>query len=84
MALGIERGDRAGMWSPNRAEWVYIQYATAKIGAIQVNWSAPSTSTPTTRPTSSAAPRRCPSTPSAPVPPNSIPTPTPTPATDGS
>ena len=25
------------MWSPNYAEWVYIQFATAKIGAIQVN-----------------------------------------------
>ena len=37
MALGIERGDRVGMWSPNFAEWVYIQYATAKVGAIQVN-----------------------------------------------
>jgi fatty-acyl-CoA synthase len=37
MALGIETGDRVGMWSPNFAEWIYIQYATAKIGAIQVN-----------------------------------------------
>jgi fatty-acyl-CoA synthase len=37
LALGIEPGDRVGMWSPNFAEWVYIQYATAKIGAIQVN-----------------------------------------------
>jgi len=37
MALGIETGDRVGMWSPNFAEWTYIQYATAKIGAIQVN-----------------------------------------------
>ena len=37
LALGIERGDRVGMWSPNFAEWVWIQYATAKIGAIQVN-----------------------------------------------
>ena len=37
MAKGIEKGDRVGMWSPNFAEWVYIQYATAKIGAIQVN-----------------------------------------------
>ena len=37
LALGIEAGDRVGMWSPNFAEWTYIQYATAKIGAIQVN-----------------------------------------------
>ncbi len=37
MAMGIQVGDRVGMWSPNFAEWVYIQYATAKIGAIQVN-----------------------------------------------
>ena len=37
MAAGIEAGDRVGMWSPNFAEWVYIQFATAKIGAIQVN-----------------------------------------------
>ena len=37
MAYGIEKGDRVGMWSPNYAEWVYIQFATAKIGAIQVN-----------------------------------------------
>ena len=37
MGIGIEVGDRVGMWSPNYAEWVYIQYATAKIGAILVN-----------------------------------------------
>jgi fatty-acyl-CoA synthase len=37
MAYGIEKGDRVGMWSPNYAEWVYVQFATAKIGAIQVN-----------------------------------------------
>lgn len=37
MARGVEKGDRVGMWSPNYAEWAYIQYATAKIGAIQVN-----------------------------------------------
>ena len=37
MAMGIEAGDRVGMWSPNFAEWTYIQYATAAIGAIQVN-----------------------------------------------
>ncbi len=37
MARGISAGDRVGMWSPNFAEWIYIQYATARIGAIQVN-----------------------------------------------
>ena len=31
------QGDRVGMWSPNNAEWVYIQYAAAKVGAILVN-----------------------------------------------
>ena len=37
LARGIQKGDRVGMWSPNFAEWTYVQYATAKIGAIQVN-----------------------------------------------
>jgi fatty-acyl-CoA synthase len=37
LALGIERGERVGIWSPNRAEWAILQYATAKIGAILVN-----------------------------------------------
>lgn len=37
LAAGVEPGDRVGMWSPNYAEWVYVQFATAKIGAIQVN-----------------------------------------------
>jgi fatty-acyl-CoA synthase len=37
MGLGIEKGDRVGMWSPNRFEWVVVQYATARIGAILVN-----------------------------------------------
>ena len=37
MGIGVQAGDRVGMWSPNFAEWTYIQYATAKIGAIQVN-----------------------------------------------
>jgi fatty-acyl-CoA synthase len=37
MAAGIERGDRLGIWSPNRAEWVLVQYATAKAGVILVN-----------------------------------------------
>lgn len=34
---GIKKGDRVGIWSPNRYEWVIIQYATARIGAILVN-----------------------------------------------
>ena len=36
-ALGIEKGDRVGIWSPNRAEWLLTQFATARIGAILVN-----------------------------------------------
>jgi len=36
LALGIESGDRVGIWSPNRYEWVVTQFATAKIGAILV------------------------------------------------
>jgi fatty-acyl-CoA synthase len=36
LALGIEQGDRVGIWSPNRYEWVLTQFATAKIGAIMV------------------------------------------------
>jgi len=37
MSLGIERGDRVGIWAPNCPEWTIVQYATAKIGAILVN-----------------------------------------------
>ncbi|RDI68996.1 AMP-binding protein [Nocardia pseudobrasiliensis] len=37
LAAGIGKGDRVGIWSPNRAEWTLVQYATAKIGAILVN-----------------------------------------------
>jgi fatty-acyl-CoA synthase len=37
MTAGIERGDRVGVWSPNCVEWVLVQYATARIGAILVN-----------------------------------------------
>ncbi len=37
LALGLNPGDRIGIWSPNNAEWVLIQYATARIGAILVN-----------------------------------------------
>ena len=35
--LGIRAGDRVGIWSPNRWEWVMVQYATAEIGAVLVN-----------------------------------------------
>ncbi|KIP53099.1 AMP-binding protein [Leucobacter komagatae] len=34
---GVKKGDRVGIWSPNCAEWVFTQYATAKLGAILVN-----------------------------------------------
>ena len=37
MALGLRKGDRVGMWSPNNAEWVYIQFAAAQAGVILVN-----------------------------------------------
>jgi fatty-acyl-CoA synthase len=37
LELGIEKGDRVGIWAPNCAEWVLLQYATAKVGAILVN-----------------------------------------------
>src|SRR4051794_6446553 len=37
LAAGIEAGDRVGIWSPNCAEWVLVQYATAKLGIILVN-----------------------------------------------
>jgi fatty-acyl-CoA synthase len=37
LALGVERGDRVGIWSGNAAEWVITQYAAAKVGAILVN-----------------------------------------------
>ena len=36
-ALGVGKGDRVGIWSPNCAEWTFTQFATAKLGAILVN-----------------------------------------------
>lgn len=36
LALGIEPGDRVGIWGANSAEWALVQFATAKIGAIMV------------------------------------------------
>jgi len=37
LALGLEPGDRVGIWSPNCAEWTIAQFATAKAGLILVN-----------------------------------------------
>jgi fatty-acyl-CoA synthase len=37
LGAGVEQGDRVGIWSPNNAEWVVVQFATAKVGAILVN-----------------------------------------------
>jgi fatty-acyl-CoA synthase len=35
--LGVERGDRVGIWAPNSLSWLLVQYATARVGAILVN-----------------------------------------------
>jgi fatty-acyl-CoA synthase len=35
-ALGVHKGDRVGIWAPNCAEWVFVQYGTAKLGAVLV------------------------------------------------
>ena len=48
MAAGLQPGDRLGIWSPNCAEWVLVQYATARAG------SSLSTSTLPTGPASSS------------------------------
>lgn len=37
VARGFQKGDRIGIWAPNCAEWVLVQYATARIGVILVN-----------------------------------------------
>ena len=37
LAAGLAKGDRVGVWGPNRAEWALVQYATAKAGVILVN-----------------------------------------------
>ena len=37
LARGVRKGDRVGLWAPNRAEWVVTQFATARVGAILVN-----------------------------------------------
>ena len=36
-SLGLERGDRVGIWSPNNSEWTLAQFATAKAGLVLVN-----------------------------------------------
>jgi len=36
-SLGVGKGERVGVWAPNCAEWVFVQYATAKLGAVLVN-----------------------------------------------
>jgi fatty-acyl-CoA synthase len=37
LALGVRPGDRVGVWSVNRPEWVVVQYASARVGAVLVN-----------------------------------------------
>src|SRR5204863_10157009 len=37
LALGVNKGDRVGIWSANRYEWVVLQFAAARVGAILVN-----------------------------------------------
>ncbi len=37
LAVGIERGDRVGIWAPTCAEWTVLQFASARVGAILVN-----------------------------------------------
>jgi fatty-acyl-CoA synthase len=37
LSIGLRQGERIGIWSPNRYEWVLLQYATARVGVILVN-----------------------------------------------
>jgi len=37
MGLGVQKGQRIGIWAPNCAEWAITQFATGKLGAILVN-----------------------------------------------
>ncbi len=37
MGLGVEKGDRVAIWAMNHADWIVVQFATAKVGAIMVN-----------------------------------------------
>lgn len=36
-AMGLEKGERVGIWAPNRPEWLLVQFATARLGLIMVN-----------------------------------------------
>ncbi len=37
LAMGLAKGDRVALWSPNSADWVLVQYATADVGIVLVN-----------------------------------------------
>lgn len=37
LALGLQKGDRLGMWGPNTYEWILFQFATARAGIILVS-----------------------------------------------
>ena len=37
LAMGLQKGERVGIWSPNRYEWILIQFATARVGLVMVN-----------------------------------------------
>nr|WP_319400155.1 AMP-binding protein [uncultured Carboxylicivirga sp.] len=37
LSYGVKKGDRVGIWSPNRYEWILVQFATCRIGVIMVN-----------------------------------------------
>ncbi len=37
LAMGFQKGDRIGVWGPNSVEWFLVQFATARLGVIQVN-----------------------------------------------
>jgi fatty-acyl-CoA synthase len=37
LAIGVEKGERVGIWSPTRVEWTLLQFATARVGAVLVN-----------------------------------------------
>ncbi len=58
LALGLEPGDRVGIWSPNNAEWVVTQLATAKAGLVLVNINRPTARTSSTTPSTRSAARR--------------------------
>ena len=58
LALGMNKGDRIGIWSPNRWEWLVTQFATARIGLCWSTSIRPTASpSSNTRSTRSAAAR---------------------------